>query len=268
MASEIHKKRTGKSFKITEDIVLKEEMYEEEDDDLPRSYRLLSSQLETSSRNTNDRLEAFLDNKLAMSTLLAKTNEEWRENEINKLFAKSFPHMSSPQQQQQRPVQHGQDMYHPAQHQLKQSIAAMPESTHSPDVDSLRRNSEAAMAPPQSHYPQHIQTTLPPDFEANNSAFTPDFTPDVGMLMAQSNADGTFNPFMEQWMPSGGYAFDNPDSSRSNKFVDEQSWPVQNPDMMDMSKWSNFAQTAPMDDTWQTFINDGAWGPEQEASMK
>ncbi|PSR97815.1 hypothetical protein BD289DRAFT_74902 [Coniella lustricola] len=32
MASNIHKERTGKSLRITEDIVLKEEMYEEEDD--------------------------------------------------------------------------------------------------------------------------------------------------------------------------------------------------------------------------------------------
>jgi hypothetical protein len=35
-ASEVHKKRTGRRFRITEDAVAREEMYEEEDDDLPR----------------------------------------------------------------------------------------------------------------------------------------------------------------------------------------------------------------------------------------
>lgn len=40
MASQIHKERTGKGLKISEEIVLKEEMYEEEDD-LPSAYRIL-----------------------------------------------------------------------------------------------------------------------------------------------------------------------------------------------------------------------------------
>lgn len=35
-ASEVHKKRTGRRLRITEDAVAREEMYEEEDDDLPR----------------------------------------------------------------------------------------------------------------------------------------------------------------------------------------------------------------------------------------
>ncbi|KAG6002843.1 hypothetical protein E4U21_002728 [Claviceps maximensis] len=91
MASEIHKKRTGKGFRITEEIVLKEEMYEEEDDDLPRSYRLLSASMQTSSPEMNSRLDAYLSNKVAMSQMLARTNDEWRENEVNRLFAASFP---------------------------------------------------------------------------------------------------------------------------------------------------------------------------------
>ncbi|KAG5948401.1 hypothetical protein E4U53_006294 [Claviceps sorghi] len=91
MASEIHRKRTGKGFRITEDIVLKEEMYEEEDDDLPRSYRLLSASMQTTSPEMNSRLDAYLSNKVAMSQMLARTNDEWRENEVNRLFAASFP---------------------------------------------------------------------------------------------------------------------------------------------------------------------------------
>ncbi|KAG6019095.1 hypothetical protein E4U41_003408 [Claviceps citrina] len=104
MASEIHKKRTGKGFKITDDIVLKEEMYEEEDDDLPRSYRLLSASMETSSPEMNLRLDAYLSNKMAMSQMLARTNDEWRANEVNRLFAASFPHALPTTPQQQLPM--------------------------------------------------------------------------------------------------------------------------------------------------------------------
>ncbi|KAH7253473.1 uncharacterized protein BKA55DRAFT_593185 [Fusarium redolens] len=39
MASEIHKKRTGKAFRITRAIVMKEEVYEEDDDEFPQSNR-------------------------------------------------------------------------------------------------------------------------------------------------------------------------------------------------------------------------------------
>ncbi|KAM5351766.1 hypothetical protein ACJ41O_004489 [Fusarium nematophilum] len=91
MASEIHKKRTGKAFRITEEIVMKEEMYEEEDDDFPRSYRLLNSHMQTSSAELNARVDAYLTNRVAMSQLLSATEEDWRNNEINQTFAQFFP---------------------------------------------------------------------------------------------------------------------------------------------------------------------------------
>ena len=76
MASEIHKKRTGKAFRITEEIVMKEEMYEEEDDDFPRSYRLLKSNMQTSSAELNARVDAYLTNRVAMSQLLSSTETD------------------------------------------------------------------------------------------------------------------------------------------------------------------------------------------------
>ncbi|KAJ6788065.1 hypothetical protein PWT90_08740 [Aphanocladium album] len=95
MASEIHKRRTGKSFRISEEIVLKEEMYEEEDDDLPRSYRILGPNMQTNSADMNYKVEAYLSNKVAMSAMLARTNEEWRQNEVNKI-AKPLARRSAP----------------------------------------------------------------------------------------------------------------------------------------------------------------------------
>ncbi|CAG5179596.1 uncharacterized protein ALTATR162_LOCUS9365 [Alternaria atra] len=48
-ASEIHKKRTGRALRVTEQDVINEEMYEEEDDDLPTQYQRLNAHLHTTS---------------------------------------------------------------------------------------------------------------------------------------------------------------------------------------------------------------------------
>ncbi|OAA37345.1 hypothetical protein BBO_07727 [Beauveria brongniartii RCEF 3172] len=124
MASDIHKRRTGKSFRITEDIVMKEEMYEEEDDDLPRSYRVLGPNMQTSSPELNYRVGAYFNNRLAMSKMVARTDDDWRNNEVNTKFAQLFPQharqnsdtspVSPPQPPQQLPQQHQQL---PQQHQ-------------------------------------------------------------------------------------------------------------------------------------------------------
>lgn len=90
-ASEIHKKRTGKGLRITKEIVQNDEMYEEEDDDLPRSYRLLGLNVETSSADRGARPEARFSNKAKVSQKLTKMNDEWRENHVNRLFAQYFP---------------------------------------------------------------------------------------------------------------------------------------------------------------------------------
>ncbi|KAH7362141.1 hypothetical protein B0T11DRAFT_328251 [Plectosphaerella cucumerina] len=93
MASEIHKKRTGKGFKISERIVQAEEMYEEEDDDMPRSYRALAAHLQTGSPELNYRVNAFLANRVAMASMVAgMRNDDWLQNPINKMFAEQFPH--------------------------------------------------------------------------------------------------------------------------------------------------------------------------------
>ncbi|KAK1572989.1 uncharacterized protein LY79DRAFT_526517 [Colletotrichum navitas] len=92
MASEIHKKRTGKGFKISEAIVQAEEMYEEEEDDMPRSYRMLAAHLQTGSAEFDYRVNAFLANRVAMASMVAGLrNEEWAQNPINKMFAEQFP---------------------------------------------------------------------------------------------------------------------------------------------------------------------------------
>ena len=70
-ASEIHKRRTGKALKITEQDVVNEEMYEEEDDDLPPAYRNLNTHLQTGSSGFDARLQAYLANAVAFRKALS-----------------------------------------------------------------------------------------------------------------------------------------------------------------------------------------------------
>src|ERR1700742_3738207 len=69
-ASEIHKRRTGRSLRVTEQDVINEEMYEEEDDDLPLQYRRLTAHLQTNSADFNRRLAAYLTNQVAMRSAM------------------------------------------------------------------------------------------------------------------------------------------------------------------------------------------------------
>ncbi|KAI0005610.1 hypothetical protein F4779DRAFT_49825 [Xylariaceae sp. FL0662B] len=84
MASEIHRRRTGRGLKVSEEIVQKEEMYEEEEDDLPRPYKYLTAHLQTNSPDMNHRVNAYITTQTAMATMA-------RYNEVNRLFSESFP---------------------------------------------------------------------------------------------------------------------------------------------------------------------------------
>ncbi|KIW02805.1 uncharacterized protein PV09_05866 [Verruconis gallopava] len=59
-ASEIHKKRTGRALRVTEQDVINEEMYEEEDDDLQAQYRRLQAHLGSTADAFNGRLNAWI----------------------------------------------------------------------------------------------------------------------------------------------------------------------------------------------------------------
>lgn len=92
MASEIHRRRTGRGLKVTEEIVIKEEMYEEEEDDLPRQFRHLTRHLQTNSPTMNHRVSAYITTQAAMASMA-------RYNEVNRLFSESFPTAAAYQQQ-------------------------------------------------------------------------------------------------------------------------------------------------------------------------
>ena len=82
-ASEIHKRRTGRSLRVTEQDVVNEEMYEEEDDDLPMQYRRLTAHLRTDSADFDRRLAAYLTNHVAMRSAL--------DQAITSSYAQQYP---------------------------------------------------------------------------------------------------------------------------------------------------------------------------------
>ena len=82
-ASEIHKRRTGRALRVTEQDVINEEMYEEEDDGLPLQYRRLTAHLQTGSSDFNRRLAAYLTSNVAMRSAL--------DQAITTSYAQQYP---------------------------------------------------------------------------------------------------------------------------------------------------------------------------------
>lgn len=82
-ASEIHKKRTGRSLRVTEQDVVNEEMYEEEDDEMPLQYKRLTAHLQTGSADFNKRLSNYLANHVAMRSAL--------DQAITASYAQQYP---------------------------------------------------------------------------------------------------------------------------------------------------------------------------------
>ena len=147
-ASEIHKRRTGRSLRVTEQDVVNEEMYEEEDDDLPLQYRRLTAHLQTGSADFNRRLAAYLTNHVAMRSALdqAITNSyaqqypnapQFVHNQRTMFPSPLMPHnianmptmmqQSQQQQQQQQSMQNNKaPSVQPLSHPYRQSPYPMP----------------------------------------------------------------------------------------------------------------------------------------------
>lgn len=155
MASEIHKKRTGKGFKISEEIVMKEEMYEEEEDDFPRQLRFLGAHMRTGNPAMNERFDAYLTNSVAVASInMARANEMDR---INTLFAQQFPGAAQQlQQSQQKPM-------YPSPFHIQPTLATgyYPEhhvsASYTPTHPALNRSRAQSIA----QIPPHAQAATP-----------------------------------------------------------------------------------------------------------
>ncbi|KAI4153282.1 MAG: hypothetical protein L6R39_001614 [Caloplaca ligustica] len=142
-ASEIHKRRTGRSLRVTEQDVVNEEMYEEEDDDLPMQYRRLTAHLQTGSADFNRKLSAYLTNHVAMRSALdqAITNSYAQQYPNAPQFAHNQPTMyPSPfmppsMTQNMNPVQSPQSYMHPPFPSANVSSFRPPSARPAPTAD-------------------------------------------------------------------------------------------------------------------------------------
>lgn len=149
-ASEIHKKRTGRALRVTEQDVVNEEMYEEEDDDLPAQYRRLTAHLQTNSAEFNRKLHAYL-----------ATHQAGRQALLDQTFMSGFghgypnaPHFAPQMMMHQPPYQ--QQMLPPQMiHRSPQSFRQAPYPSPQPQPRSPQhQRSQSFAAPQDSNYPQ------------------------------------------------------------------------------------------------------------------
>lgn len=300
MASEIHKRRTGKSFRITEDIVRKEEMYEEEEDDLPRSYRLLNQHMQTASPEFNARIEAWMTNRVAMSQVMQRANDEWQDNHINRLFAQSFPmanqqaqrvsrQMSlcgqecappSPQYSQQHVQQHPQQR--PQQHSQQHPQRCSPPSPISPtfpaDAHHDRSGSLPAMSPTHadSSSSNHSLNSLSPATVTNDGSFpnTPVATQPAPSVQGQPTFTSELPPEMGFMMNTD---ISNLDNQELYRLLGMESFGGLYPPatqggsskLGDLNKQGdpvmNESEMSVMGEEphWDAFINENPWSSDQ-----
>jgi hypothetical protein len=294
MASEIHKKRTGKGFRITEEIVMKEEMYEEEEDEFPRSFRLLGSHMQTTSPEMNFKVEAYLSNRVAMSALLARTNDDWRENEINRLFAQSFPNVGKQAQQISQRMSNAE---YPCQNTQPDASAQSPMSPTFSNINYQqppsatqpphRRSMSSCVGPsdqtsqdggvsppaltpgsnsaetPRTWSTPSIPSAVPATYSPNDSPFTTELPAEAKMLMGgmDMNAAFTQSLYGQDWADPSQY-FDGSEIPRGIKMEEHEHEPY--PDLFDSNpstmKWETVPQAGnAADDSWDSFIDNNMW---------
>lgn len=175
-ASEIHKKRTGRALRVTEQDVINEEMYSEEDEEYPAVYRGLTQHLRTGSSDWNRRLNAYLTNHVAMRSALDQAlmqSYNGPRNGIpfgqNTMYPSGF--MQQPQMiQQPQLIQHQQLMPHTqmmhSPHMIHAQNVSSPQSQAShislrqqpyPSPTSSHRHHGRSMSMHIPHQPQGIQ---------------------------------------------------------------------------------------------------------------
>ena len=177
---------------MTEQDVVNEEMYEEEDDDLPMQYRRLTAHLQTGSADFNRRLSNYLTNHVAMRSALdqAITNAYAQQYPGAPQFAhnqaqshNTYPSPFPPQSGQQRQsptlfqpypspgtpgIRPGQPARSASMSQSTSSYSSgsMPAPTSAHTTPLLAHRGPSGSPKSSSHSPQAI-TPLPADVQRN-----------------------------------------------------------------------------------------------------
>ncbi|KAM6520095.1 hypothetical protein FALCPG4_013647 [Fusarium falciforme] len=260
MASEIHKKRTGKRLHVTEDIVMSDAPYEEEQDSpRPQTYPVVSK------LGMSMGVEVISKESLA-SAVFAKTEEEWRENEINRLFAQAFPNFGKQSQllvptlpKEDKPSQEPTsrntkepDQQHPHEHLQNVSPQSKPGE---PAEDTSPRPREDSLFGETPSLLGSDATTL--------TSCSPSFMPDLSN--GAEILSGFFDPNLTKGLYANDYsAIEEGFIFNTNDFTqddDVNKWlqhVCDSGDMLDMAGWDSQPFDGTMDDWWPTLIDDSA----------
>ncbi|TVY59496.1 hypothetical protein LSUE1_G010061 [Lachnellula suecica] len=195
-ASEIHKRRTGRSLRVTEQDVVNEEMYEEEDDDMPSQYRRLTAHINSGQQiGFNQRLSAFLTTNVALRAAVQQAvddsyNSQYGQPQqyVQRTTAYPSPLLSQQPRQSQSPTTYRQAPYSSPRpqdsqfgHSRSASIASPQEltgtSSNSPVIPSTndRRMSMPAVRIPPSV--SSIDPNVPMSASSAIPSRKPFFTP-------------------------------------------------------------------------------------------
>ncbi|KAF2084490.1 hypothetical protein K490DRAFT_68611 [Saccharata proteae CBS 121410] len=195
-ASEIHKKRTGRALRVTEQDVVNEEMYEEEDDDLPAQYRRLTAHLQTNSVDFNRKLQAYLATHHAGRQALMDPS-------MMGFFGQGYPNAPNfaPQTMPQSQMQ--QQMLPPQMvHRSPQSFRSSPYPVPPQGFKAAQHQRSQSFAAPQELHAQQQQAPVRADSKSPEEQRR-------ASLPAQSVAQPVRSP-------SGSPTATRPGSSRSN----------------------------------------------------
>lgn len=149
-ASEIHKKRTGRSLKVTEADVQNEEMYEEEDDDLPMQYRRFSALNPGQPYSAfQHRVQNYMTGQVGMRNYLHEAIYNANQNTAQQKYFNALM-----QQQQQQQQQSGNDGFVAASFQNAAQVPWSPNQSTQPEQPVFRTESFSySPAPKQEQSP-------------------------------------------------------------------------------------------------------------------
>lgn len=184
-------------------------MYEEEEDEYPRSYRLLGPHLQTQNPGLNTKLEAYMSSRLAIRSFMNRSHAEWQENEVNSEFATAFPNYA----------QFARDLQPPNRSASQGTLTGLPLTPELPQTHSRtgslpqmsRTDSNNGYVAPSSSFafPTPASTegyspscpnglgnmnTVPP-FGSAKSAFTNELPQEMKLMMAGPGNFGMTNLF-------------------------------------------------------------------------
>lgn len=194
--------------------MINEEMYEEEDDDLPMQYRRLTAHLQTGSADFNRRLAAYLTNQVAMRSAV----EQMANNQYSQQFA---GHPGMTYQQPRQNMFSSTMLQQQQQQQQTMSQVTSPGSSYrqvpypSPHHPGFRhqhgRAYSTAVIPtpkvetpptpaPSSHDHRRMSTpaTIPPQLDTSGLKSDPDY---IRQTQSAQFTQGSFNPFWHESSP-------------------------------------------------------------------